>query len=517
MWFGGIVLPVPSQPKQSRSAARGIDIATAPAPAATAPARRPLIYYGYWIVGAALVAQFVSAGTQAYTAGIFLQPMTEDLGWTRAEFAYAQTFGRFVTAFAGFFLGVYIDRFGGRAIMMIGVTLLGIGLFLTSAITELWEWVLVRGFLSMLGAALMGNLVVNVTLSKWFVVKRGRVVGVAATGVSLAGVVMPWLLTSFVDDYGWRAGWRVLAIFAWALVYPVATLMRRQPEDHGWHPDGRSDEEVRAGAGAAAAADFANSLTRGQALRTSAFYIIVFSFGLGLVGVGAMLFGLIPFLTDEGFSRSTAALMVTAMSIPAVMAKPIWGWVIDFVPPKLAASAGFATSGVAIIVLLLSAKAGSLLGVTVGSLLMGLGYGGTVPIQEVIWATYFGRRHLGAVRGVAMPFALILGAGGPLVVQLYFDRVGNYDGAFLAMAVFWALGAALILTARRPVAPGQSPRDGPPPSAPPPDGGLRRGNGAATAPPAAALSGDGPAAVDGADGATPVRRRAPVRDYMSSR
>ncbi len=509
-----------------------LDIATTTATAAAAPARRPLIYYGYWIVGAALVAQFVCAGTQAYTSGIFLQPMTEDLGWTRAEFAYAQTFGRFVTAFAGFFLGVYIDRFGGRALMVIGVTLVGVGLFLTSAVTELWQWVLVRGFLSMLGAALMGNLVVNVTLSKWFVEKRGRVVGVAATGVSLAGVVMPALLTSFVDEFGWRAGWRILAIFAWALVYPVAMLMRRQPEDYGLHPDGKSEEEVRAGGAAAAAADLANSLTRRQALRTSAFYVIVISFGFGLIGVGVMLFGLIPFLTDEGFSRSTAALMVTAMSIPAVAAKPIWGWVIDFIQPKLAAAAGFATSAIAIVVILFSAKAGSVPGVTVGSLLMGLGYGGTIPIQEVIWATYFGRRHLGSVRGVAMPFALILGAGGPLVVQIYFDRVGNYDGAFLAIAASWALGTALILTARKPATPSQPPPDGPPPSEPPPDGGMRRGDGASAAPPAAALSGDGSAAVDGADGtdgtdgaapaaqptvgATPVRRRAPVRDYMSS-
>lgn len=434
---------------------------------------QPLIYYGYWIVGAALVAQFVSAGTQAWASGVFLTPMTEDLGWTRAEFTYAQTFGRFVTAFAGFFIGVYIDRFGGRAIMVIGVTLLGMGMLLTSAVTELWEWIVVRGLVSMLGAALVGNLVANVTLSKWFVEKRGRVLGIATMGVSLGGVILPPLLTPFVDEFGWRAGWRVLAICVWMLGYPVAMLMRRQPEDHGWNPDGKTDEEVRTG-GTAAAADLANSLTRGQALRTSTFYVIVISFGLGTIGVGVMLFGLIPFLTDEGFTRTTAALMVTVLAFPAMVVKPIWGWLMDFVPPKLAASLGFATSGVAIVALLLTAKSGSTAGVMASVLLMGIGFGGTIPIQEMIWGTYFGRKHLGSVRGVAMPFALILGAGGPQIVQVYFDRVGNYDGAFLAIAACWALSAILIMTVRKPgvVGPPPEPDTTPldqPPSEQPPD------------------------------------------------
>ena len=502
-------------------------MATATAPTAAAPVRRPLIYYGYWIVGAALVAQFVAAGTQAYVSGVFLKPMTEDLGWTRAEFTYAQTLGRFVMAFAGFFLGVYIDRFGGRAMMVIGVTVLGVGLFLTSTVTELWQWVVVRGVLFMLGTALIGNLVVNVTLSKWFVEKRGRAIGVAAMGVSLAGVVIPPLLTPFVDEFGWRAGWRVLAIVSWLLVYPVSMLMRRQPEDHGWYPDGKSEEEMRAGGGAAAAADFANSLTRRQALRTTTFYMIVLAFGLGTVGVGAMLFGTIPFLTDAGFSRTTAALMVTVMSLPAMAAKPMWGWVIDYVPPKLAAAVGFASSGVAIVVILFSAKAGSVPGVVAGALLMGFGFGGTIPIQEVIWASYFGRRHLGAVRGVALPFSLILGAGGPLAVQLYFDRVGNYDGAFLAVAVSWALATGLILTVRRPARPDATPGPGPPPPEPPSDGGTQRRDGAPTAPGVAMpLDGDGAgpeqraeqAAPAGAPevGATRVRPRVPIRKYMGN-
>ena len=353
---------------------------------------------------------------------------------------------------------------------------------------------MLRGVFFIVGAAMMGSLVVNVTVSKWFVEKRGRVVGVAAMGVSFAGMVMPPLMTGFVDEFGWRAGWRALAVGAWLLIYPISMVMRRRPEDYGLHPDGKSDEEVRAGGGEAAAADLANSFTRAEALRTSALYMVILAFGLGGVGIGAMLFGTIPFLTDAGFSRSTAALMMTTMSFPALVSKPIWGWLMEIVQPKLLAAIDFMLSGIAMLVILASANAGSLPVLIGGFLLVGLGFGGQIPIQEMIWASYFGRRYLGAVRSVAMPFALGLAAGGPLIVQLYFDSVGNYDGAFIAIALLWMLAALLILMVRRPVKPRAPTASGARPApGPPENSGASRRNPAALASGAAAREdGDGP-------------------------
>jgi OFA family oxalate/formate antiporter-like MFS transporter len=415
--------------------------------------RRPKIYYGYWLIGAALVAQFVSVGTQNSVSGAFMKPMNDELGWARSDFTYAQTIGRFMMSFVGFFIGVYIDRWGGRRFMFIGVTVLAAALFATAYVNELWQWVVLRGFIFTLGAALIGNLVVNVTLSKWFVEKRGRVIGFSSMGVSLAGVVMPPLATWLIEGWGWRTAWQVIGIGALFLIYPAAMVMRRQPEDYGLHPDGKSDEEIRQGGGAAAARDFANSFTRREALRTRSFYLIVASFGLGGIGIGAMLLHTIPFLTDEGFSPTTAALMASVMSAPAFFSKPVWGWLVDKWEPKKLASVGFAMSGTAMIIILAAAKANALIPLVVGYLLMGWGFGGQIPLQETIWASYFGRRYLGSVRSVAMPFSLALGAGGPLAIAFYFDFVGNYDGALLTVGALWYAGALLVLFVKRPLRP----------------------------------------------------------------
>jgi cyanate permease len=215
------------------------------------------------------------------------------------------------------------------------------------------------------------------------------------------------------------------------------------------------------------AADLANSFTRGEALRTSTLYMVILSFGLGGVGIGAMLSVSIPFLTDAGLSRTTAALMMSTMSLPALISKLVCGWLMDSVRPKVLAAIGFVLSGIAILVILAGANASSLPLLIGGFLLIGLGF------------------------------------GGPLVVQLYFDRVGNYDGAFLTIALLWVLAAMLILMVRRPVKPGAP---GPPASEPPENGGT-----------SAREDGDGVDAGEPERATVAVRPRAPPRDYMAAR
>jgi MFS family permease len=408
------------------------------------------IYYGNWLVMAAFIAQFVSVGSQNYVVGVFLKPMTAELGWTRSEYTLARTLGQFVMAGTGLFIGSYVDRRGGRRPMTVGIVILSLALFALSGVHALWQWILLNGIILTIGAALIGSLVVNVTLSKWFVERRGRVVGTAAMGVSLAGIVLPWLMTSVVDNWGWRAGWRVLAVGAVALVVPVSMLMRRAPEDHGLHPDGKTDLEMAAGRAGAAARDFASSLTRRQAMRTTAFYLIVVAFGLFGISISVMLLQTIPYLTDAGFSRGTASLMITLTSIPALLTKPVWGYFIDRRDPNRLAAIGSVINGVSMVWIVLAVRAGINPLVYAGFFALGCGWGGQIPLQEVVWATYFGRRYLGSVRSAALPLSLSISASAPILTSFYFDRVGDYNGAFLAIAALSATAAGLMFIVRRP-------------------------------------------------------------------
>jgi len=392
------------------------------------------IYYGYYLVGAAFVAQFVAIGIYSYVLGAFMEPMIAEMGWTRAEFTLTRTIGQLVMAAVGLFIGAKVDRLGGRPIMLTGATFLVTGLCLHTWISSLWAWWILNGVVVTAGCAMIGNLVVNVTLSKWFVVNRGIVVAIAAMGVSFGGIILTPLATYLVDTIGWRQAWVVLGVGAAVLMYPVALTMRRAPEDFGLHPDGLTEQQVEAGAGRLAESEFANSYTRGEALRTFSFYALVVAFGCFSINIIVVLLLALPYLTDNGLSRDVAAWAIAVASVPAMLSKPLWGYLIDRSPAKPLAAISASMCGVALYCIVFAVAQQHIFWIYAAFFLLGLGWGGMIPMQEVIWASFFGRRYLGGIRGAAMPYALALGAAAPWLVSYYRDVTGEYAGALMVVA-----------------------------------------------------------------------------------
>ena len=381
-----------------------------------------------------------------YTLGPFMEPMLEELAWSRRDFTLPRTLSQFVMAGVGLLIGGWVDRFGPRRFMSVGMVVLSGALYSCSQVTTLTQWILLNGVVLTMGSALIGNLVVNVTLAKWFVERRGTASALAAMGISFAGVALVPAVTYAIDAQGWREAWQWLAGFALLAMIPVVLLMRRAPEDYGLHPDGKSDAEVAGGLALRAEQDFSNSMTRAEAVRTASFYYLVVAFGCFSAGIAVMLLQTVPYVTDAGFSRTNAALMLVIASVPALVSKPIWGYFIDRsnAPRPLAALSAVLT-GLATALIVVAQAQASLVGLYVGYFVLGIGWGGMIPLQEVIWAGFFGRRYLGAVRSAALPIALLISAPAPWLTSWYYDLSGNYTFAIAVMAGVNLVAAVLIM------------------------------------------------------------------------
>ena len=437
------------------------------------PAVSPRIYFGWYIVAAGAVVNSVSVTLQGYANGVFFVPMSDELGWSRTEFALAVTAGAFVTAGAGAAFGGVIDRRGGRALTLIGAVLAAGALLAMAELTELWQWYLLRAGVLSLGVAFAGTLVVHVVLSKWFEVRRGRAIGIAALGLSAAGVLTPNLLTPYVDAEGWRDGWRLLAVATLVLLIPAALLFRRQPEDAGLLPDGRRPDAPPARDRRGALLVEARSLTRSEAVRTSSLWLLIVAFGLAGLSFLALGTLTIPILTDSGFDRTTAAAMLSLFALPGLLTRVGWGLAAERIHARYLATLAFAclAAGVAVIVPGTNALSTPL--VAAGFLLFGTGIAGLIPMQELVWASFFGRRHIGAVRGVGMPLQVAISAPGPVIVSAYFDRVGDYDGVLLVLGALALVSIAIVLVvpdpqARRPAVVPPAVAPAPPLAATPP-------------------------------------------------
>lgn len=408
------------------------------------------IYYGYWLVGGAFFAQFIALGMYSYVLGAFMIPMIDELGWSRAEFTLTRSIGQLVMAVVGVFVGTRVDRYGGRPIMLVGATVLTISLAAHAWVETLWQWWLLNGLALTMGCAMLGNLVVNVTLSKWFVVNRGKAVAWAAMGVSFGGIVItPWI-TWVIDEQGWRTAWLWLSVFGAFFAYPVALIMRRAPEDYGLNPDGHSAEQLAQGHGEQAAVENRNAFTRAEALRSWSFYGLVTAFGFFAINIVVMLLQAMPYMTDNGFTRSEAVMAMIVASVPAMLSKPVWGYLIDRMRVKPLAAISASVTGIALFLIVAAVNSQQLILIYLAFGILGLGWGGMIPMQEVIWARFFGRRHIGAIRGAAMPFALALGAIAPWAVSYYHDMVGSYDGALLVVATLNVISGILIFIVPRP-------------------------------------------------------------------
>ncbi len=420
------------------------------------PARRPRIFHGWYIVAFAFVAQTVAG---PYVFSMFFRPMTEELHWSRGDFALANTFSVVVGGGMGFFVGPWVDGRRGRWLVMGGSIIAGLSLASLAFVDDLWQFWALRGVVYVFGSAGISPLVLNATLSKWFVRHRGRAISIASMGLSAGAVVLAPAVAWVIEVYGWRIAWAVQGgILLVALVIPALLIIRRQPEDIGLMPDGDTEASARAMAAAAAAntsrrprlAMTEHQWTRAEAMHTRELWMLIGIFGLGMLPSGAMVLHLVPFLQDVGFSLGLAVFIYSFENLWAFFSKPVWGYYLDQFDPRHLVALGWGFKVVPLFVLPLVGSDYGLWIVLAMLALYGTGVGSGQTGQEVIWAHYFGRRHIGAVRSVAMPFTIIFSAGGTWFAGAAWDVTGSYTLSFMLFAALSLISMVGIMLIRPP-------------------------------------------------------------------
>lgn len=195
-------------------------------------------FYGWWMVGCAIICQYVYLSVSGAATGVMLRPVADELGWQSWEFALGSSLSTIVGILSGFVAGRFVDPRGPRLPILLGAMVSAVCLYGFSHQSNLWVFWFYYAVCGLIGWNLFGSLVVNAALAKWFVYRRGWAFARGSIGTSLSGIVTPVALTSIVDAVGWRFGYVCLAGITLIAVLPTAFVMRRTLEDHGLHPDG---------------------------------------------------------------------------------------------------------------------------------------------------------------------------------------------------------------------------------------------------------------------------------------
>lgn len=428
-----------------------------PSHAAASGITQSRFFYGWYIVGVGILVNI--AGTFAFssTLSIFLKPITEELGVSRGAFSLIRTFEIVVAALIVPMLGSWIDRHGGRGVLVLGVLMEGAGLLLSSLVQSFWQFVVVRCSLVIAGEALLGSLVINVTIAQWFVRKRGHAMGIANLGTGIAKLSIPIAAAWLFVLVGWRYTWAIFGIVAPLLVVaPALIFVRRQPEDLGLRPDG---DPPHHGVDAPATipttperrdATDGVAWTRADALRLPAFWVLVITFGIASVGIAGLNLHIFSYVTDIGHSPLVAASFMSTIALTQLGSTLVWGMLADKFDIRKVSCVQFLIQGIGLVTAITSRR----IELTyVGFFLYGTGLAGSFVLREVIWANFFGRNSLGTVRGLSMFFSHLFAASGAPFFGFLHDRTGSYDRSFTLFAGALFACSVLILLAKSPPKP----------------------------------------------------------------
>jgi MFS family permease len=411
-------------------------------------------FYGWTIVAVGFLAHIASAFSISSTLSVFLKPLSSDLGISRGVFSLIRSGEILIGAAAAPLVGSVLDRHGGRWLMAAGGLISGAGFLLLGQSRDFWQFLLFRWLLVSPGDSLMGSMVVNVSISRWFVRMRGRALALAGMGHGLAKVGMPLLAASLILHTGWRGAWTVFGLVTLGLVVgPALLFMRRRPEDMGLLPDGaRAQPNSGASVSERGSARTSRTATdnvvwsRREALRTPAFWLIVITFGVAHVGVTGLNLHVFSFVSDQGHPAMVAAFVMSTIAFMQFTTPMVWGLFAERWNLGKLIMAKFLIQAVGI---LWAMSDPGVLSLYAGFFLYGIGMGGTSILAEMIWANYFGRISLGTIRGMGSLLTSVFSAGGPPFFGILFDYTQSY---YLSFSIFIGMlfASALLSLFLRP-------------------------------------------------------------------
>ncbi len=395
------------------------------------------IFYGWVIVGVAGTLGFLGTGFYAYSRGVFLPSLAEDLA-EGSRFAIAMGFSAAAVtgAIIAPFLGHLLDRHSPRRVMLFGVLVVSASYLGLAATQTLWQYYLVVGLGMGVGMACMGGLAWHRSVISWFDHWRGRAIALAVMGASLAGIMMPPLVTSLVASVGWRGGFVTFAVITLAGLLPlIYFLMKDRPEDIGEVRDGHAYVNAHPEERVDIAED-SRVWTWQEMLRTPALWAIALIFGsMGCV-YSAVMLHLFGHLLDIGIDASQAALLLSATALFAALGKPVVGWMSDQFGARVTIWLALVVQCLA---LLLFASADRYLPALLAACLYGFGYSGMSPLRTFAVSTALGSASFAAATGVLRIVELPLVISASPLAGLIYDATGSYRIAFLVLAGLMAL------------------------------------------------------------------------------
>jgi MFS family permease len=404
-----------------------------------------------WVVAAVAFVAIVGAAGFRATPGVLIVPLQEEFGWTRATLSLAVSVNLVLFGLMAPFAAALMDRFGVKTVVATALTLIAVGSGTAVFVTAPWQLVLLWGVVVGIGTGSMALVFAATIANRWFVRRRGLVMGVLTAGSATGQLIFLPVLAAVTERTSWRVACLIVAGAALAVVPLVLRFLHSHPRDRGVLPYGgtvadeipadttsRPADAVRRAVGALR-----------DAARTRTFWALAGGFAIcgattnGLIGTH-----FIPAAHDHGLGETTAAGLLAVVGVFDIVGTIASGYLTDRFNPRVLLAVYYSLRGVGLVMLpgmLSNELHPSMIGFVI---VYGLDWVATVPPTVALCREAFGKAGT-IVFGWVFASHQIGAAIGSAAAGLLRDGTGNYTIAWLGAAGLCVVAAAVSIGIRR--------------------------------------------------------------------
>jgi MFS family permease len=383
------------------------------------------------VVAVSSVGLFFHFGSLLVNAfGVFLTTLCDQFHWSRGQVSGAFALATLAAMLTMPLTGWLTDRFGSRRPILVCMAVFGALYASLSFLTpHLWHLYAVFLILGLVGPGT--SAVPHASLiSRWFTGRRGLALGLAMSGTATGGVIWPRATQALIDQFGWRNAYAISGGAALLVAVPLLLLFLKDPS-----------APVRSSRQSAADGE-ADGLTRGEALRGSLLWLLLFAFVIVSMSIQACMIHLIPMLKDRGMTAASAALASSLFGLAGIVGRLGIGYLLDKLPAERVPAIAFSVVAAGIFLLFAGATGAS---AYAAAMLIGFGYGSESATIPYLVGRYFGLRSFGEIYSYLFITVPLGGALGPLLMGAAFDRNGSYQLALLFCGVATVVAALALL------------------------------------------------------------------------
>jgi len=406
-------------------------------------------FFGWRMVVVGCLFRFLGGGFHFYGFTVFFLPLSQDLGINRAATSLVFSLARAEGAVEGPLAGYLIDRFGPRPIMTGAVLLTGIGYMMLYWVDTYLTFLIV--YLAIISLAFGAGFMhcPMVLCNSWFSRWRARAMALVSCSIGLGGAFLAPLLALVVHNFGWRWGVCFAGTVFLLLGLPLAAMVKRSPESMGLLPDGAEPSiatDTRRADANGTPNDEDDSIGIWEAMRGRAFWLIVLSTLIRVLGLSTVIVHFIPILVWRGMTEQSAALFLGVFAFLSFPTHMIVGWLADRLnkPYLMAACMVIATLG---LLLLAYAPSGPLLWLFMPCFSL---VEAVFPVTWAMVGDLYGRRHFAKIRGNMSLYYQWGGFFGPVVAGWVYDSDQTYTPTLLGLIAIYLVGAYIYTLLSKP-------------------------------------------------------------------